>query len=731
VRRTLGLATVVGVVAAGLAAGGGPAVAQRGAVVSGTYSSGAAHAWQPLPATYVGNDAGTADTTVVIDPSISRQKYTGVGFSLDETSVSNLWKLTPQERDRAIRLLADPKTGAGFDRFRLTIGSPDLIEHLPFWSYDELPPGVTEDRNLKYFSIKRDVDAHIVDTVKLIQKYNPRATFFASAWSAPAWMKTNNRFTGEVALKPGSTSYYQVGKLRDDSIDVFAKYYVKYLQAYARQGIKVDALTLLNEPGIDVVYPAMDISVEQQQKLAVAIKREVRRAGLRTELYVHDFNFWDWRDPNSTETKNYYRIFNDPETRKASDAIAFHPYWGDPTVMRDAYEEFGKPVHMTETSDLNPATILNYLRLDASSYVLWAQTTDQDGGTLHWTPARDNNLDWEEVGRTTKWPNRLVKVDTTTKTFSVRDELYAMGQFAKYLGPEHTRVESSATSNGISNVVYKDRGDNFVAIVGNTNVAPSTVRITLAGKSFTVTVPANAYATYRWHGDVPSSHHNQAPQFDAVPNVTADQYQTTQLQLRATDRDKDRLAYYATDLPAGVSLDASTGLVSIHPTVAGQQDLKFRVTDGAANDEVTVHLTVNPRGAPVGEKVEAESYVAQHGWTEGGANFIESNPAASGGKNVGWTAAGNWLQYRVDIAQAGTYDLELRAANGTGAVAADAVSVRDAAGAVLAKVSVPDTGGWASYQSVQTQVTLPAGDQLITVYCETGGFNLDYLRLTS
>ena len=731
-RRTLGLAVVVGVVAAGLAAGGGPAVAQRGAVVSGSYSSGAAHAWQPLPTTYIGNDAGTADATVVIDPSISRQKYTGVGFSLDETSVSNLWKLTPQERERAIRLLADPKTGAGFDRFRLTIGSPDLIEHLPFWSYDELPAGVTEDRNLKYFSIKRDVDAHIVDTVKLIQKYNPRATFFASAWSAPAWMKTNNRFTGEVALKPGSTtSYYQVGKLRDDCIDVFAKYYVKYLQAYAQRGIKVDALTLLNEPGIDVVYPAMDISVEQQQKLAVAIKREVRRAGLRTELYVHDFNFWDWRDPNSTETKNYYRIFNDPETRKASDAIAFHPYWGDPAVMRDAYEEFGKPVHMTETSDLDPETILNYFRLDASSYVLWAQTTDQDGGTLHWTPARDNNLDWEEVGRTTKWPNRLVKVDTTTKTFSVRDELYAMGQFAKYLGPEHTRVESSATANGISNVVFKDRGDNFVAIVGNANAVPSTVRVTLAGKSFTVTVPADAFATYRWHGDVPSSHHNRAPQFNDVPNVTADQYQTTQLQLRVTDRDKDRLAYYATDLPAGVSLDASTGLVSIHPTVAGEQDLKFRVTDGAANDEVTVHLTVNPRGAPVGEKFEAESYVAQHGWTDGGSNFVENNPAASGGKNVGWTAAGNWLQYRVDIAEAGTYDLEFRVANGTGAVAADAVSVRDAAGTVLTKVSVPDTGGWASYQSVQTQVTLPAGDQVITVYCETGGFNLDYLRLTS
>jgi glucosylceramidase len=736
VRRSITAALAVVTATGTVLAAALPATAGRpgrGSVVTGTYSAGAGHAWQALPTVRTGPDrGGPADATVVIDPSRARQRYTGVGFSLDETSVSNLWKLTPAERDRAVRLLVDPTTGAGLDRFRLTIGSPDLIEHLPFWSYDELPAGVTEDFGLKYFSIQRDVDAHIIDTVKLIQRYNPRATFFASAWSAPAWMKTNNRFTGEVALKPGSTTdYYQVGKLRDDAIDVFARYYVKYVQAYAAHGIRVDALTLLNEPGIDVVYPAMDISIPQQQKLALAIKRELGAHRLRTDLYVHDFNFWDWRDPNSTETKNYHRIFDDPRVVEASDAIAFHPYWGDPSVMRDAYEQTGKPVHMTETSDLSPATILSYLRLDASSYVLWAQTTDQDGGTLHWTPARDNNIDWEEVGRTTKWPDRLVKVDTTTRTFTVRDELYAIGQFARYLGPEHVRVESSAATNGVSNVVFRDRKDGFVAVLGNSTSADRTVRVVLGGESFTATVPANSFATYRWRGDVRSSHHNHAPVLRDVPAVAADQYGTTQVRLSATDRDRDRLGYYATDLPDGVTVDATTGLVTIRPKTAGEQDLTFFVTDGAASDRITVHVTVRPHGAPVGEVVEAESYTTQHGWTEGGASFVEDNPAASGGRNIGWTAAGNWLTYRVDVAQAGRYDLELRVANGTGAVAADAVSFRDAAGTVLAKASVPDTGGWAAYQSVHVPVELSAGDQLVTLYCETGGFNLDYLRLTA
>ncbi|SMD19227.1 carbohydrate-binding protein [Kibdelosporangium aridum] len=712
-----------------------------GSFVTGTYSAGSDNTWRQLPPVRIGRDSGApADATVVIDPSQLRQRYTGIGFSIDETSVSNLWKLTPENRDKAIRLLADPKSGAGFDRFRLTIGSPDLIEHLPFWSYDELPPGVTEDWDLKYFSIQRDIDLHMVETVKMIQRYNPRATFIASAWSAPAWMKTNNRFIGEVALKQGSTnSYYQVGKLRDDAIDVFARYYVKYIQAYAKQGIKVDAITLLNEPGMDVVYPAMDIDIAQQQKLALAIKREFGKASLDTGLYMHDFNFWDWRDPNSTQTKNYYRVFEDSpdgtikgkQVLDAADGLAFHPYWGDPKVMRDANAETGKSVHMTETSDLSPATVMNFFRLNAGSYITWAQATDQDGGTLHWTPARDNNIDWAEVGRTTKWPNRLVKVDTTARTFTVRNELFQLGQMAKYLGPEHTRVESSTTDNGVSNVVFKDRTDDFVAIIRNSNATQSSVRVKLADQSFVVKVPANAVATYRWHGKVPSDHRNHAPTIDPVADVTVDQFSTSQVQLRATDRDhRDKLSFYATELPDGVSIDSATGQVTLKPVATGTREVSVYVTDGKDRTEVKFKVNVRQKPAPVGQKVEAESYSAQNGWTEGGANFIENNAAASGGKNVGWTAAGNWLKFRIDVAQAGTYDLELRYANGSGSTAADALSFRNAAGEKLVTFSLPDSGGWGNWQSATAKVNLAAGEQEVTLFCEAGGYNLDYFRLS-
>jgi glucosylceramidase len=82
------------------------------------------------------------------------------------------------------------------------------------------------------------------------------------------------------------------------------------------------------------------------------------------------------------------------------------------------------------------------------------------------------------------------------------------------------------------------------------------------------------------------------------------------------------------------------------------------------------------------------------------------------------------------VAKAGTYDLELGFANGGAVAAPDALSFRDAAGNKLATVSLPSTGGWGNYQSLHTKVDLAAGSQAVTLFCETGGFNLDYFRLS-
>lgn len=483
--------------------------------VEGTFSAGSSHQWEALKPVVFSRDKydEKIDTVITVDPETKYQEYQGIGISLDETSVSNLWKLSEENREEVIKKLVDPEAGAGLQLFRITIGSPDCIEHLPFWSYDELPEGVAEDWNLKCFSIEKDRKYHIIDTVKLIQKYNPNAQFFASAWSAPAWMKTKNTFTGYAEVQDNGSTV-QGNKLRDDCINVFARYYVKTIQAYAKEGINIRAITLLNEPGIDVIYPAMDISIPQQQKLALEIKSEFAKAGLNTELWMHDFNFWDWKDPNSTETKNYYRVFEDSavaegeEVVKAADGVAFHPYWGDAGVMADVVEEFPKiKVHLTETNVFSPSTILEYLNKYASSYTGWVGITDQNGGTLYWTDSRDNNIDWGTV--IPSWRDRLVTVNTETNTATYVDNFYGIGQFSKYIeyGGINSdgsvrqgarRIFSTGTVNGVSNVAFQNPSGEIVMVLINDGAARN-IKVQMTEQSFVQNIPANSTTTLRWN----------------------------------------------------------------------------------------------------------------------------------------------------------------------------------------------------------------------------------------
>jgi glucosylceramidase len=323
-----------------------------------------------------------------------------------------------------------------------------------------------------------------------------------------------------------------------------------------------------------------------------------------------------------------------------------------------------------------------------------------------------------------------VKVNTETKTFTVRDELYQIGQISRYLDQNDVRVESSGPNHGISNIAFRDQHDNWVTVVRNSTNVDSRVRVVLDGRSFVETVPAGAVATFRWHADTSPRRHNHAPALAGVPDISTDQFVTVQVPLHGADADHDRLSYYSPDAPDGVSVDPDTGRLTISATTPGIKTFTVTVTDNAASTSVPVRLTVRPHAAALGELIEAEAYAGQSGWTEGSTQFVENVPAASGGHDIGYTAAGRWLTYRVDIPVAGQYDLELRVANGTSAPAPNAISVRDAAEQTLTTASVPSTGSWTVYQSVHVPVNLMPGDQLVKIFCETGNFNLDYLRIS-
>jgi Carbohydrate binding module (family 6)/Ricin-type beta-trefoil lectin domain-like len=121
----------------------------------------------------------------------------------------------------------------------------------------------------------------------------------------------------------------------------------------------------------------------------------------------------------------------------------------------------------------------------------------------------------------------------------------------------------------------------------------------------------------------------------------------------------------------------------------------------------------------------ANSYRSDGVDLEATSDTQDTSPAG-GTYDLGWTSPGQWFNYTVDVATAGTYTVSLRLAGDVAVT--DGLHIANSAGANLSgDINVPDTGGWQDWATVTASVTLPAGVQTLTVYEDNGGWNIHQL----
>ncbi len=193
----------------------------------------------------------------------------------------------------------------------------------------------------------------------------------------------------------------------------------------------------------------------------------------------------------------------------------------------------------------------------------------------------------------------------------------------------------------------------------------------------------------------------------------------------------------------------SSGVV----TAVSAGSATITVTTNSGSKTATCGVTVNSGGSgqqPYGGsaigipgKVEAENYdlggqgVAFNDTdtnNQGGAYRndgvdIQSH-SGSGGYTVGWIEAGEWLEYTVNVASAGTYDIDLNIArDGSGS---STVKVLFGGSDKTGNMTVPSTGGWGNYQLItKSDVSLSAGTQIMRVEMVGGSFNIEHINITS
>lgn len=118
--------------------------------------------------------------------------------------------------------------------------------------------------------------------------------------------------------------------------------------------------------------------------------------------------------------------------------------------------------------------------------------------------------------------------------------------------------------------------------------------------------------------------------------------------------------------------------------------------------------------------VQAESYVAMSGVQ------TENTSDTGGGLNVGWTDAGDWMSYTVNLPTTGKYKVSFRVASpgGGGSFRLE----KAGGGTVYGTVNAIATGGWQNWQTATQEMTLPAGQQAIGFAVINGGFNINWIK---
>jgi len=146
------------------------------------------------------------------------------------------------------------------------------------------------------------------------------------------------------------------------------------------------------------------------------------------------------------------------------------------------------------------------------------------------------------------------------------------------------------------------------------------------------------------------------------------------------------------------------------------------LVDNSWND-VASSLKVESNTTSTSIVIQAENYTYMSGID------VEATTDAGGGQDVGWIDAGDWMSYDVTIPSTGTYRVDYRVASPN---ANTTLRLEKDAGATqLGTVNIPNTGGWQNWSNVSHTVTLPAGAYSIGIATTTGGFNLNYLTITS
>ncbi|MET0638279.1 MAG: glycoside hydrolase family 30 beta sandwich domain-containing protein [Chitinophagaceae bacterium] len=417
------------------------------------------------------NTTANTDATITVDETATFQTIDGFGYTLTGGSAEVINSLVPAKKQELLQELF----GTGGDAIkvsylRVSIGASDLSSST--FTYNDLPVGET-DQALNNFSLSQDL-INVVPLLKEILAINPQIRILGSPWSAPLWMKDNNSFIG--------------GSLKPEYYDVYARYFVKYIQEMKANGITIDAITPQNEPLHGGNNPSMVMTAAQQAEfIKTNLGPAFQSAGLSTRIIIYDHN---------CDHADYpIEVLNDPAAKVFINGSAFHLYNGNINALSYVHSQHpDKAVYFTEQYTPSNGGFEGDLKWHLKNVII-GSTRNWSRVALEWNLANNSSFGPNTPGGCTVCKGAITIPGSGSYVKNVG--YYIIAHASKFVPPGSIRIGSNVFGD-LNNVAFLTPAGKKVLIVENDGDTEQRFNIKSNNKWVNVTLPGGSVGTFVW-----------------------------------------------------------------------------------------------------------------------------------------------------------------------------------------------------------------------------------------
>ncbi|HSS40498.1 MAG TPA: glycoside hydrolase family 30 beta sandwich domain-containing protein, partial [Polyangia bacterium] len=333
--------------------------------------------------------------------------------------------------------------------------------------------------------IDRDM-LKLIPFIKAAQAVKGNIRFWASPWTQPTWMKQGPFSAGDMVTP------FDGGTLKTDAatMQAFAQYLIAFVQAYALQGITIEAISPQNEPNYTGTYPTCGWSPAPYTTfIGRYLGPAVAGAGLTTKIMLGTIN------GGGSDRSIVASVMGDATARSYISVLGYQ--WGMQTDVGGA-RQYDLPVWQTEHRCGNYPWMTPFnatMAPNDQAYAVesWGLIRDWIKAGVTAYSAWNMVLDTVGVGidSTRVWPqDALLVVDTSAKKLIVTPAYYVFRHVSQFVAPGARVV---ATTGGDA-LAFKNPDGSLVVVMYNAGSARTTT-VAVAGKNLSFAMPADGWAT--------------------------------------------------------------------------------------------------------------------------------------------------------------------------------------------------------------------------------------------